>query len=218
MSITILLADDHKIIRDGLHSLIEKQPDMEVVGEAEDGRSTLKLAKQLKPNVIVMDISMPELNGIDATRQILEVLPKTKVIALSMYSDTRFVVGMFKAGASGYLLKDCAFEEIVQAVNTVLSDQTFLSPKIATVVIDNVKQQETAATNNSAFTLLTSREREIIQLIAEGRSTKVIAYNLNLSVKTIESHRQNIMNKLEINNLADLIKFAIREGLTSLDQ
>ena len=216
MNIKILLADDHKIVRDGLRSLIERQRKMEVIGEAENGRTIVKLAKELSPDIIIMDISMPDLNGIEATRKIVTDNPDIKVIALSMYSDNRFVVGMLKAGASGYLLKDCAFDELTQAVNTVMSDQTYLSPKIATVVINNYLHHNLTDVS-SVFTTLSSREREVLQMLAEGKSTKQVAYDLYVSVKTIETHRQNIMHKLNINNLADLIKFAIREGLTSLD-
>jgi two-component system response regulator NreC len=216
MNIKVLLADDHKIIRDGLRSLIERHPEMEVVGEADNGRMTIQLARELEPDVVIMDISMPDLNGIDATHQIVADVPGTKIIALSMHSDKRFVVGMFKAGASGYLLKDCAFDELEQAVNTVLADHTYLSPKIATVVIkDYVPQILTEDT--SVFSVLTEREREVLQLLAEGKTTKQIASSLYLSVKTIETYRQRIMDKLDIHNLAELIKFAIREGLTSLD-
>jgi len=216
MSIKVLLADDHKIIRDGLRSLIERHPEMEFVGEAENGRTTVKLARELEPDVIIMDISMPDLNGIDATHQIVADAPDVKVIALSMHSDKRFVVGMFKAGASGYLLKDCAFDELEQAVKTVLADHTYLSPKIATVVIQNYVPH-VSADDASVFSVLTEREREVLQLLAEGKTTKNIASDLFLSVKTIETYRQKIMVKLDIHNLADLIKFAIREGLTSLE-
>jgi two-component system response regulator NreC len=216
MSIKVLLADDHKIIRDGLRSLIERHPEMEVVGEAEDGRTTVQLARKLEPDVVIMDISMPDLNGIDATHQIVTDVPGVKVIALSMHSDKRFVVGMFKAGASGYLLKDCAFDELEQAVKTVLVDQTYLSPKIATVVIKNYVPQ-ISTEDISAFSVLSLREREVLQLLAEGKTTKEIATDLYRSVKTIETYRQKIMEKLDIHNLADLIKFAIREGLTSLE-
>jgi len=166
--------------------------------------------------VVIMDISMPDLNGIDATHQIVTDVPGIKVIALSMHSDKRFVVGMFKAGAAGYLLKDSAFDELEQAVRTVLADQTYLSPKIATVVIKNYVPQ-VSTEDISAFSLLSAREREVLQLLAEGKSTKDIASELFLSVKTIETYRQRIMDKLNIHNLADLIKFAIREGLTSLE-
>jgi len=216
MSIKILLADDHKIIRDGLRSLIERHTEMEVVGEAENGRETVRLARELAPDVVIMDISMPDLNGMDATQQIVAELPAIKVIALSMHSDKRFVMGMFKAGAAGYLLKDCAFDELEQAIRTVLADDTYLSPRIATVVMKSYVTHLTEA-ETSALSDLSAREREVLQLLAEGKTTKQIAVELYLSPKTIESHRQKIMAKLNIRTLADLIKFAIREGLTSLE-
>ena len=216
MGIKVLLADDHKIIRDGLRSLIERHPEMEVVGEADNGRTTVQLAQKLDPDIVIMDISMPDLNGIDATQQIVTDVPGIKVIALSMHSDKRFVVGMFKAGASGYLLKDCAFDELEQAVKTVLADHTYLSPKIATVVIQDYVPQVTTD-DTSVFSILSVREREVLQMLAEGKTTKDIASELFLSVKTIETYRQRIMDRLDIHNLADLIKFAIREGLTSLE-
>lgn len=216
MKIKVLLSDDHKIVRDGLRSLIVKCPEMEVVGEADNGRTTIQLARELEPDVVIMDISMPDLNGIDATHQIVADVPGVKVIALSMHSDKRFVVGMFKAGAAGYLLKDCAFDELEQAVKTVLADHTYLSPKIATVVIKDYVPQ-ISKEDTSAFSVLSVREREVLQLLAEGKSTKDIAADLFLSVKTIETYRQRIMDRLEIHNLADLVKFAIREGLTSLE-
>jgi DNA-binding NarL/FixJ family response regulator len=217
MSVRILLADDHKIFRDGLRSLIEKQPDMQVVGEAENGRTTVRLVRELSPDVVVMDISMPDLNGIDATAQVLADVPEIKVIALSMHSDKRFIAGMLKAGASGYLLKDCAFDELVKAINTVMFDQAYLSPKIADVVIKNYVRH-LSPSETSALSLLTVREREVLQLIAEGNSTKQIASQLYVSSKTIETHRHRIMEKVSIYNLADLTKFAIREGLTSLEK
>jgi len=212
----ILLADDHKIIRDGLQSLIEKEPDMEVVGEATNGRSIIQLTYELTPNLIVMDISMPDLNGIDATRSIIEAFPDIKIIALSMHFNKQYVLEMFKAGASGYLVKDCAIEELVKAIRTVMADQTYLCPQIATVVVKNFVHQ-VPDSEPSVFSVLTSREREVLQLLAEGNPMKEIAYQLNISIKTISLHRQHIMNKLDIHNFADLIKFAIREGLTSLE-
>jgi two-component system response regulator NreC len=216
MSIRILLADDHKIIREGLRALLEKEPDMEVVGEAQDGMTTIKLAKKLLPNIVIMDIGMPDMNGIDATRQIFSETQGIKVIALSMHSDRRFVLQMLKAGASGYLLKDSAFEELASAIKTVMAGQPYLSPKITDVVIKEYivslpKSEETV------FTKITAREREVLQLIAEGKSTKQIAVFLNVSVKTIETHRQQIMEKLGIHSIAELTKYAIREGLTSLE-
>lgn len=216
MSTKILLADDHKIIREGLRALLEKEPDMEVVGEAQDGLTTIKLAKKLLPNIVIMDIGMPDMNGIDATRQIFSETQGIKVIALSMHSDRRFVLQMLKAGASGYLLKDSAFEELALAIKTVMAGQPYLSPKIMDVVI---KEYIVSLPKNeeSVFTKITVREREVLQLITEGKSTKQIAAFLNVSVKTIETHRQQIMEKLDIHSIAELTKYAIREGLTSLE-
>jgi DNA-binding NarL/FixJ family response regulator len=211
----IVIADDHKIMREGLKALIEKQPDMEVAAEAQDGLTATKLARKLLPQVIIMDIGMPEMNGIDATRQIISENKDIKIIALSMHSDRRFVLEMLKAGASGYLLKDSAFEELVNAVHTVMTGQSYLSPRITDIVVKeylyNLPKSE-----STVFTVLTVREREVLQLLAEGKSTKQIAATLNLSVKTVETHRQQIMEKLEIRTVAELTKYAIREGLTSL--
>ena len=216
MSIRVLLSDDHRIMREGLRSLLEKEPDIELVGEAEDGRSTLELASRLKPQVVVMDISMPGLNGIDATRKLLEKLPSVKVLALSMHTDQRFIEGMLRAGATGYLPKDCASEELVRAIRTVLSNQTYLSPSIADVVRRDYLSQRRGA-DISVSRGLTDREREVLQLMAEGQNTKEIASRLQVSVKTIETFRQHIMQKLDLHSLAELTKYAIREGLTSLE-
>lgn len=215
MGIKIILADDHKIIREGLRALLEKGPDMEVVGEANDGIATVRLTKNLNPDIVIMDIGMPDMNGIEATRQIISETKGVKVIALSMHSDRRFVLQMLKAGASGYLLKDSAFEELALAIKTVMLGQPYLSPKITDVVIKEYiismpKNEETV------FTKITAREREVLQLIAEGKSTKQIASFLNVSVKTIETHRQQIMEKLNIHSIAELTKYAIREGIASL--
>ena len=216
MNSKILLADDHKIVRDGLCSLIQKSPGMEVVAEAADGRTAVKLARRLKPDVIIMDLNMPDLNGIDAARQIMTELPDTKIIVLSMHADKQFVLGALKAGASGYLLKDCAFEELARALQTVLKHQTYLSPDIAGTVVKDYLEQLVAA-DSAGVAELTPREREVLQLIAEGRSTKETAARLNVSIKTVESHRRNIMEKLNIHSTAELTKYAIRTGLTSLD-
>lgn len=216
MGIRIIMADDHKIMRNGLHSLLEKEMDLEVVAEAASGRETVRLARELKPDVVIMDITMPDLNGIEATRQITGEFPEIKVIALSMHSDRRFVEGMLKAGAAGYLLKDCAFEELVQTVRTVAENRRYLSPKIADMVVEEYLCQLSKAESMNP-SVLTSREREVAQLIAEGSSTRQIASRLCVSVKTIETHRRQIMNKLGINSIAELTKYAIREGLTSLE-
>lgn len=215
-SIKILLADDHKITRDGLRALLEQQSNMNVVGEAENGREAVRLASELAPDVVVMDISMPELNGIEATRQIRGDLPDTKVIALSMYADRRYVVGMLKAGVSGYLLKNCAFDELVSAIEAVTHNESFLSPRIADTVMKDyahiLEQDETAG-----ISALSAREREVLQLIAEGLSTRQIAERIHVSVKTVETHRQQIMKKLNAKSVAELTKIALREGLTALD-
>jgi DNA-binding NarL/FixJ family response regulator len=216
MSIRVLLADDHKIFRDGLRTLIEKEAGMEVVAEAENGRKAVKLAEKLSPNVIIMDVSMPDLNGIEATRKIIAGTSNVKVIALSMHSDRRFVLGMLEAGASAYLLKDCAFAELVSAVRQVAAGNTYLSPKIADVVVKGYLNKVSSSALTTR-TILTSREREILQLLAEGMSAKEIAGHLNLSIKTIETHRRNIMEKLEIHTIAELTKYAIREGLVALE-
>jgi DNA-binding NarL/FixJ family response regulator len=216
MMIKILLADDHKITRDGLKALLENQKNMTVVGEAENGRLAVRLAGELKPDVVVMDINMPELNGIEATRQIVAELPGTKIIALSMYSDKRYVVGMLKAGVSGYLLKNCAFDELVAAISAVMNNQNYMSQKIAgTVMKEYANILETS--DSSPASQLSAREREVLQLIAEGMKTKDIAERIHVSVKTVETHRQQIMRKLNVTSVAELTKIALREGLTSLD-
>ncbi len=216
MNIRVLLSDDHRIVREGLRTLLDKESDIEVVGEAEDGRSTLELAKKLKPQVVVMDISMPDLNGMDATRKIIEEAPGVKVLTLSMHTDQRFVERMLEAGATGYLAKDCAFEELARAIRTLVGNETYLSPSIAdTLRRDYLRQIGKADT--SGLSALTTRERETLQLLAEGKTTKEIAVHLEVSVKTIETYRQHIMQKLHLDGLAALTKYAIREGLTSLE-
>ena len=216
MSTRVLLADDHKMVRDGLRSLLEKQSDMEVVAEAENGRKAVRLAQERRPEVVIMDISMPDLNGIEATRQMIAAQPDIKVIALSMHSDRRFVVGMLEAGAAGFLLKDSAFEELVRAVKAVLANQIYLCPEVAgTVIKDYVRR--IAPAEPLASEILTAREREVLQLIAEGYSTKQIASHLHVSAKTVETHRRQIMEKLGLYSIAELTKYAIREGLTSLE-
>ncbi|HEY3277850.1 MAG TPA: response regulator transcription factor [Syntrophorhabdaceae bacterium] len=215
MTIRIVLADDHKIMREGLRALLEKHADFEVAAEAENGIEAVQLVKKLKPHIVIMDIGMPGLNGIEATRQVTTDVPATKVIALSMHSDKRFVVEMLKAGVSGYLLKDSASEELASAIRTVLAGTPYLSPKITDVVLKDYLSTLTK-TEPNAFSVLTPREREVLQLIAEGRTTKEIAAALFVSVKTVETHRQQLMEKLDLRSVAELTKYAIREGLTSL--
>jgi len=216
MSIRILLADDHKITREGLRSLLDNQQDMEVVAEAEDGRTAVSLVREVVPSVVIMDVSMPDLNGVEAARQIIAQFPDVKIIGLSMHSDTLFVTEMLKSGASGYLLKDCAFDELALAIRTVVTGKTYLSPSISGVVVDDYLHRLSKA-DFSDSEVLTDREREVLQLLAEGKSTKQIALKLHISVKTVETHRRQIMNKLDIHTVAELTKYAIRKGLTSLE-
>ncbi len=215
MTLRGILADDHKIVRDGLRSLLENQSDVEVVGEAEDGRTVVQQVHELLPDIIIMDISMPGLNGIDATYQITAKLPNIKVLALSMHSDKRFIEGMLKAGASGYMLKDSAFTELINAIRTLVSNQIYLSPPIASIITEEYinKNPKTAF---SVRSILTTRECEILQLLAEGKSTKEISFSLDVSIKTVETHRKNMMGKLGLYNIAELTKYAVREGLTTL--
>jgi len=216
MSIRILLADDHKITRQGLRSLLEQQDDMEVAAEAENGRTAVALVDELLPDVVIMDVTMPDLNGVEATRQIVAKYPDVKVIALSMHSDTLFVTEMLRSGACGYLLKDCAFEEMTRAIRAVMNDKTYLSPSISAVVVEDYLHRLSKA-DFSASGILTDREREVLQLMAEGKSTKQIALKLHISIKTVETHRRQIMNKLDIHTVAELTKYAVRKGLASLD-
>ncbi len=213
MSVKVLVADDHQILREGLVSLLAKAG-LTVVGEAADGRTVVQLARQLKPNVVIMDIAMPELNGIEATRQIVSEVPGVKIIALSMHADKHFVRGMLQAGASGYLLKYCASQELVQAIRAVLNHQMYLSPGITELVVEDFKA---ATGDTSAFSVLSPREREILQLYAEGKISREIAGTLHISLKTVEAYRRQIMEKMDFKSFADLIKYAIREGLTSLE-
>jgi DNA-binding NarL/FixJ family response regulator len=216
MSTRIIIADDHTIVRHGLAKLIEAEEDMEVIAQTENGISTVELARELSPDIVVMDVAMPDLNGIDATQQILRENPKVRVLALSMHSGKKFVIAMLQAGAMGYLLKDCALEELISAIRTVIEGKTYLSPSITDIVIQNyvrnIDQQD-----NSAFSVLSQREREVLQLMAEGNTTKQIALRLHISPKTVEGHRLRLMNKLDIDNVAQLTKYAIQEGLTSAE-
>ncbi len=216
MSIGILLADDHQLFLDGLHALLAQQPGMEVVAEARDGQEAVRAALEHRPDVVVMDVSMPGMNGIEATRQITKRLPTVKVLSLSMHADKRFVLAVLEAGASGYLLKESALEELVRAIRAVEAGQTYLSPAIAGVVVEAYKADH-PKTASSMFSLLTAREREVLQLIAEGRSTKEIAELLCVSVKTVSTHREHLMKKLNLYSIAGLTKYAIREGLTSTE-
>jgi two-component system response regulator NreC len=213
MSIKIMLADDHAMLRHGLSKSLQNEEDIEVIAQAKDGRSTVELAKELKPDIVIMDIGMPDLNGIEATRQITKDCPKIKIVALSMHSSKNFIIEMFKAGASGYLLKDCEFDELIHAIRVVIDDKTYISPTISDVVVENYMRQF-PETKDSSFSILSKREREVLQLLAEGKTTKQIAKRLHISSKTVEVHRLNLMGKLKIDSIAQLTKYAIQEGLT----
>lgn len=213
MSVKIIIADDHKIMRDGLRNLLEKESGLEVVAEAKNGREAIQLTEQLRPDIVIMDISMDDLNGMDATRTIVGKGWGTKVIALSMHADKRFVAGMFEAGAMAYLLKECAYNELIQAIRQTVSGRTYLCSMISGVVIRDYIQRM----RKNEASLLSPREKEILQLLAEGSTTKRIADQLKVSVKTVETHRQHVMEKLNIFSIAELTKYAIKEGITSLD-
>ena len=216
MAIRTIIADDHKIIRDGLSSLLDHEEDIEVIAQAEDGHTTVELVRNMSPDVVIMDIGMPGLNGIEATRQVTSDSDFVKVVALSMHSDKKFVTEMLKAGASGYLLKNCAFEELANAIRTVMGGKTYLSPAMAEVVVENFVRKK-PGDDQSAFSVLTNREREVLQLLAESSTTKQVARKLHISTKTVETHRLKIMKKLNLDNMVALTKYAVREGLTSLD-
>ncbi|WP_028582119.1 response regulator [Desulfogranum japonicum] len=215
MTIRIFLADDHHLMREGLRALLISQPDFEVVGEAENGREAVALCKKIQPDVALMDVSMPEMNGIEATRQIVTELISVKVIALSMYADRRFVEGMMKVGISGYLLKNCLGEELFSAIHKVVKGEVYLSPQLSGTIMSGyarlLKTEKETVTPS-----LTYREQEILQLLAEGHDVKRIAHTLYISTKTVETHRRNIMKKLNAKSMVDLVHFALRNGLTSL--
>jgi two-component system, NarL family, response regulator NreC len=216
LKITIVLADDHSIMREGLKALVEKEDSLEVVGEARNGLEAVQLVRDRGPQIVVMDVAMPDLNGIEATRQLTAEKADVKIIALSMHSDRRFVIEMLRAGAMGFVLKHSAFEELVLAIRNVYSGRTFLSASIVDVVVTDYVRN-LAGTDSPAYNQLTNRERQVLKLLAEGKTTKEIGFILNVSGKTVETHRLNIRDKLGIDSLAELTKFAIREGLTTLD-
>jgi two-component system response regulator NreC len=210
-----LIADDHKIMREGLRSLLEKAGRFECVAEADDGNQAVKLARELRPDIVIMDIAMPNLNGIEATRQIKAELPEVEVVILSMHATRNYVSQVLQAGASAYLLKDSAFDDLSTALLAISRGGMYLSPAIAkTAALANLREGSPGGGKQSEH--LTKRELQVLQLIAEGRSTKDIATRLELSVKTVETHRKQIMDKLEIRSVAGLTKYCIREGLTTL--
>lgn len=215
MNIKILLVDDHKIMLDGLRALLTKEPDLEVIADADNGMAAIRLVRELKPDVVVMDLNMPEMSGIEATRQIMGEFPEVRVLVLTMESDQPVVVEVLKAGAKGYLLKDCAAEELVQAIRTVFAGDPYLGRRITALILNDYIAGgiEEALKCQS---VLTSREQEVLQLVADGNSTKEIAFALGNSIKTVETQRSNIMKKLDLYSIAELTKYAIRHGLTSI--
>lgn len=217
MSITVFLADDHAVVRDGLRALLEAQPDISVIGDAANGREAVRLVAQLCPDVVVMDIAMPDLNGIEAARQISEVCPSTQVIILSMHSTTEHIFRALQAGARGYLLKESAGIEVVNAVRAVHAGHRYLSQKISDWLIDDYVRQRQAAEAKGPLARLSPREREVLQLVVEGKSSTEIAGLLSLSLKTVETYRSRLMRKLGISDLPALVRFAIQHGLTPLE-
>lgn len=216
MTIRIVVVDDHPLLRQGVCAMLASQADMEVVGEAGNGREAVEQVRACQPDVVLMDIQMPELNGMLATRQILETAPETRVIALSSYSDRRFVNETLRAGASGYILKDQVGPVLPEAIRTVCAGETYLSPAIQSQIVAAYKENVPAESTSQAA-VLSEREREILQLIAEGKESKEIAALLHVSRKTVDTHRRHIMEKLELYSVAELTRFAIREGLTPLE-
>lgn len=216
MNIRVLLVDDHELMREGLRAILEREPDIEVIGEAKSGREAVERVSTLAPDLVIMDVAMKDLNGIEATRQIRAASEGVKVVALSSYSDRRYVTAILAAGASAYVLKANAYDNLRRAVDAAIRGKSYLCPEVATGVI----QAATAAgaADSTVYALLGPREREVLQLLAEGLSSPEIAARLHVSTATVESHRRNLMSKLEIHSVAELTKYAIREGLTSLDE
>lgn len=211
--IRILLADDHTVVRDGLRALVEKQPDMSVVGEAADGRETIRLAEEQSPDVVIMDIAMPNMNGIEATRRIVASKPQTAVLILSMHQDESYVLRSLKAGARGYLLKDSVRSDVIEAIRAVVQGRSFLTRKVSRILQeDYVREMERRGVEDS-YDLLTDREREILQLVAEGRTNKEVASILNISLTTVETHRTHILQKLNLHSVPELILYAVRKGI-----
>jgi DNA-binding NarL/FixJ family response regulator len=214
-SIRVLLADDHKLIRAGLRLVVDQQPDLSVVGEADDGRQAVELAKLLKPDVVVMDIGMPNLNGIEAARQIRGIDPDAAVVMLSMHSDEGYVLRALGAGARAYLLKDSATTDLVQAIRAVVEGKSFFSPAVSKVLLQDYMRKLQRSGAEDSYDLLSPREREVLQLVAEGKSNKEVASLLNLSVYTVETHRAKIMQKLNLKGVPELILYAVRKGIIS---
>lgn len=214
MSTRILLVDDHQMVREGLRAILEKDGAFSVVGEAGDGREAIRLAQKLRPDVVVMDVAMRDMNGIEATRQIRSLVPSARIVALSSHSDRRYVKAVLDAGASGYVLKANAYEQLVRAIDAALRRLKYLSAEVTATVIEGVLRE---GMPGSVYQILGAREREVLQLLAEGLTSSQIAQRLHVSTSTVETHRRNIMRKLDLHNVADLTRYAIREGLTSIE-
>ncbi|MHC4483622.1 MAG: response regulator [Planctomycetota bacterium] len=217
MAVKILIADDHKIVREGLCAMFEKQAEMEVAGEAEDGITAIRLAHELRPDVIILDVNMPEMDGIEATRRLSKELPETKIVALTMFAKRAYVTKMLEAGASGYVLKGSPFSELAEAVNTVMAGEVYLCAPVATVLVDEYVDRSGRSTG-TLTERLTDKELDILKLLAEGKPSKEIAFLLDISIQAVDASRRRIMQKLGIESLAELVKYAIREGLTSVDK
>ena len=213
MKTRILLVDDHAIFVEGLSALLRNEPQLEVIGAVTTAQDAVRVAREQQPDLVLMDLSMPDMSGVEATLLIKTEQPKIKILCLSMHADRGFVMGSLDAGASGYLLKEGAMDELLSAVKSVMSDHVYLSPAVAAYVVDAARSDKATP----AVELLTIRERQVLKLLAQGESTKAIAHRLHLSVKTVGTHRANLMDKLKLNSIAELTKFAIREGLSSLD-
>lgn len=215
-AVRIILADDHTIVREGLAKLLEGEPDLKVVGEAEDGRQAVRQVQKYTPDIVLMDIAMPNLNGIEATRQIKKISPQTKVIILSMHSHDRYINELFSLGASGYLLKNATGTDIINAIHAALQGNTYLSPSISRRVIEDYISMKSQSSRDDLYSKLSNREREVFQMIAEGRSTREIAEILCVSPSTVKTHRANIMDKLKMDNISQLIQFAIHLGIVEI--
>lgn len=216
MGVRILLVDDHQLTRQGLRSLLGEDPDFQVVGEAGTGREAVAMAKDLQPNVVMMDVAMPDMNGMQATHQLRRAVPEAKIIGLSMHKNRQLVTAMLQAGANGYVLKDASIEEVGRAIRTVIGGGAYLAGEVTGDVVDEYLKQRRAS-EPKPMVELTAREREVLQLVAEGLTTKEIAHELTVSTKTIESHRSNLMTKLNAHTIAQLTKHAVRMGLTTLE-
>jgi len=212
----ILIADDHEVVRKGIRAILEAHPGWEASGESADGRDAVEKAAALKPDVVIIDIGMPQLNGLEATRQILKNRPNTKVLVLTMHESEQVVQQVLEAGARGYLLKSDASRDLVRAVEELLRNKTFFTSKVAQLVLDTFLRRRPRADETGASNVLTPREREVVQLLAEGKSTKEVASALNLSVKTAETHRSNIMRKLDIHSVSELVLYAVRNNIVQV--